>query len=95
MAMRRKIGPAFERSPIQRIGEWTSRNVLIVISSVVLAVIFWVGVNWVIDSMFNFLATGGDEAIEKTFSSDEPLWITVKLFGSLFIFFFVLTSKSK
>jgi hypothetical protein len=95
MAMRRKIGPAYERSPIQRIGAWTSRNSLIVVASVTMAIVFWVGVNWAIDSMFNFLATGGDESVEKTFSSDDPLWITVKLMGSILIFFGVLKNKSK
>ena len=95
MARRRKIGPAYERSPLQRLIEWINRNLLIVLSGVGAGFAFWFITNWVVDGMLNFLATGGDDAKEKPFSSDDPLWIVIKLVGFFVSMMMVVKSRSK
>ncbi len=92
---RRKIGPAYERSPFERLAEWANRNLLILISAVCVSTVFWFCVNWTIDGLMNFLATGGDAAQEKPYSSDDPMWIIVKLVGSLLCMVIVVKSRSK
>ena len=95
MLRRRKIGPAYERSPLQRLWDWINRNLLILISSVGLSFIYCVILNFFVDNMFNFLATGGNEEVEDPFSSNDDMWILMKLVGSLVIIYSVLKAKSK
>ena len=87
MVKRRKIGPAYERSPIQRLNEWTTRNVLILIGAIICCVVFWFIVNFVVDSLLNFLVTQGREEMVSPYSSDDPLWISIKLVGCILIFY--------
>ncbi len=95
MVRRRKIGPAYERSPLQKSGEWWNRNLLILVSALLAGSAFWFGTNWVVDGMLNFLASGGDEAKEKPFSSDDTMWIIIKLVGTSLAMLFVVKSRSK
>ena len=95
MLNRRKIGPAYERSPVQKLSEWGSRNFLVLLAAILTSVVYWVIINIFIDFVFNFLATGGDDALEKPYSSDDPLWIIVKLVGSIFCITMVVKAKAK
>ncbi len=95
MLKRRKIGPAYERSPIKKLSEWSNNNLLILGSALLLGVVFWFGVDLVVDGFLNFLATSGDEAKEKPFSSNDTMWILVKIFGSLGVCTFVAKSAKK
>ena len=95
MVKRRKIGPAYEKSPIQRLQEWSTRNVLILFGAIVCCVVYWFIVNFAVDSLLNFLVTQGKEELEKPYSSDDPLWITIKLVGCIVILVLVTKSKAK
>ena len=95
MARRRKIGPAYEKSPIQRLNEWSTRNILILIGGVGICIAYWFLVNFVVDFLLNFMETQGQEEMEKPYSSDDPTWIVIKLVGCLAIFFFVAKAKAK
>lgn len=80
---RRKIGPAYEKAPSKRVGDWFKQVLPVAITSLVVATIFWFGLDWSVDYLFNFLATSGDESIEKPFCSNDDIWILLKLVGSL------------
>ena len=95
MARRRKIGPAFEKSPIQRLNDWSTRNILILIGAIGVCVGYWLIVNFVVDFLLNFMVTQGKEEMEKPYSSDDPTWIIIKLIGSVITFFLVVKSKTK
>lgn len=92
---RRKVGPAYEQSPIQRFREWFNRNLLILISAVFACVLYWLLVNFAVDYLFNLLATGGDELMEKPYSSDDSMWILIKLFGCMVVSMLVIKSRAK
>ena len=95
MLKRRKIGPAYERSPVKKLGEWSNKNLLILGSAFVLAIVFWFGVDLLVDGFLNFLAAAGDESKEKQFSSNDTMWILIKIFGSLGMFVLVAKSAKK
>ena len=80
---RRKIGPAYEKAPSKRVGDWFKQVLPIAFASLLTAVIFWFGVDFSVDFLFNFLATGGDESVEKPFCTNDDVWILLKIFGSL------------
>ena len=92
---RRKVGPAYESSPAKRILKWINQRLLILMSSLIVVVIFWFGVDWVVDLFLNFLATSGDETKEKPFSSNTDLCIIFKLVGSLVAMIVVAKSQTK
>ena len=54
--MRRVIGPAYERTPAEDVGRWLCENFLLLLSAVIVAVLFCLLVNWIVDGLFNFLA---------------------------------------
>ena len=95
MLKRRKQGPTYERSPIQRLSEWSSRNFLILASAIGLSFLYWFAINFLVDNLFNFLSTGGNEEIEQPFSSNEDIWIITKLVGSIAIIFIIIKTKAK
>lgn len=95
MARRRMIGPAYERSPIQRLSEWANRNILILISALVCGFMFWLLTDFVVDGVLNFLSTGGDETMEKPYDSNDPMWIITKLVGSSITMMMIVKSRSK
>jgi len=95
MVKRRKIGSAYERSPVKKLSEWSSKNLLILGSALVLAIVFWFGVDLLVDGFLNFLVAAGDETKEKHFSSNDTMWILVKIFGSLGMFAIVAKSTKK
>jgi heme/copper-type cytochrome/quinol oxidase subunit 2 len=92
---RRRVGAAYERSPADKVGEWGNRNTMILISAVITGIIFWFVVNWTVDGLFNFLATGGDDTKEKVFSSNHPMVILVKVFGSLLCIWGICKGRAK
>jgi heme/copper-type cytochrome/quinol oxidase subunit 2 len=92
---RRQIGPAYERSPADKMSEWTNRNTLVLISSIVAAVIIWFIIGWVVDDFVNFLATDGDETVEKPYSSNAPAVIAFKLVACLGSIFIILKTRTK
>ena len=95
MVKRRRIGPAFEKSPIQRLNDWSTRNILILIGTVGICIGYWLVVNFVVDFLLNFMVTQGQEEMEKPYSSDDPNWIIIKLVGCLLIFFIIIKTKTK
>ena len=92
---RRSIGAAFERSPSEQIGEWSTRNMLSLLAALIVAGLFWVIANVFIDKFFNFLATNGDEKKPRVFDSDDPEWIAAKIFGALVCVFLVCRRTTK
>lgn len=92
---RRSIGPAYERSPAEQVGEWSSRNILVLLSAVGVAIAFWFIVNAVVDGLFNFLATNGHDDQIQPFRSDDPGWMWVKVIGSIICIFFICKRRAK
>lgn len=80
---RRTIGAAFERSPRERIHEWSTRNMLSLIAALIVSGIFWLIANAMIDKFFNFLANNGDDTKLRRFDSDDPHWVAAKIVGSI------------
>lgn len=95
MVKRRHIGPAFERSPLERLTDWFYRNMLFVIAAILAIVIYIPAINWVFDSLFPMLEGGGDAGQKVTISSNHPVAITVKAVGSLAILIIFYTRSNK
>ena len=95
MRKRREIGPAFEKSPLERLNDWSTRNILILMGAVAVCVCYWFLVDFMVDNLLNFLATQGHEEMEKPYSADDPLWITIKLVGCLALTVFIAKTKAK
>ena len=89
---RRTVGPAYERSPAERFSEWASRNFLTLLSSLIAAVVWWFIIEWLSDSFLNFLAGKEDD---PQFSSQDPVWIAVKVIGSLIIAVVICKTRAK
>ncbi len=81
--MRRTIGPAYERAPAELVGRWLYENFLILASAVLVAILFCLLVNWIVDGLFNFLASRGIDDAPKQYSSNTQTVDMVKLFGSI------------
>lgn len=92
---RRKIGPAYERAPAEKIGEWSTRNSLTLVSGVVIVAIYWWLVNISVDHLFNFLASGGEEGAEIVYYSDHPLALAAKIIGGLLIILILVKTRTK
>ena len=88
---RRTIGPAYERSPATECSEWASRNFLALLSAVICAVLWWFAVEWVVDKLIPFLAE--DEATQ--YSSQDSVWIAVKVIGSVILAVLVCKTRAK
>jgi hypothetical protein len=93
---RRKIGAAFERSPADDLNFWATKNLLVLVSAVITAIIFWFLANVFIDKGLNFLALGSnpDNKIEP-FSSDAPISVVCKIVGALLTVFFVCRKTTR
>ena len=85
MTKRRSIGPAFERSPLEKVTDWAYRNVLFLISTIVTVFIWLLLVNWVFDHMLPVATGDGSGTQEIVESSNGPGAIAVKLVGTLLI----------
>lgn len=88
---RRTIGPAYERSPATECSEWASRNFLALLSAVICAVLWWFVVDWVVDKLIPFLAE--DEATQ--YSSQDSVWIAVKVIGAVILAVLVCKTRAK
>jgi len=95
MLKRRKIGAAFERSPAEKLGEWSGRNLLVLIAAVGGAVGWWLLVDWIVNGLLNFLFKGSQESLEDPFSSEDPMWIGVKLIGAILIAILIGKTQAK
>jgi ABC-type multidrug transport system permease subunit len=94
MFKRRSQGPAFERSPFERLSDWSSRNLLTLASALAAAAIFIVIVNFTVNYLLNFLMSGEGQA-EQKFYDDHWAAITVKIVGALAILFGLIKSRAK
>ncbi len=88
---RRTIGPAYERSPVTECSEWASRNFLALLSAVICAALWWFVVEWVVDKLIPFLAE--DETTE--YSSQDSVWIAVKVIGAVILAVLVCKTRAK
>ncbi len=55
MIKRRKLGPVYEQSPAEKTGEWLIDNVMKIVSTCVIWLIWW-GVYYVLTGIYRFLA---------------------------------------
>ena len=93
--MRRTIGPAFEQTPVERLLRWVSENLLKLMAAIVVAIVFCFVVNWLVDGLFNFLATDGKDDVQGPFSSSSSVVDIVKVLGSIFLIYFICRNKAK
>jgi len=89
------VGPAYERAPAEKLSEWTSRNVLVLLSGMALVAVSWFMINVMVNNLFNFLATGGSETAELRFDADSHLWISVKVVVGVLILVILVKTRSK
>lgn len=92
---RRGIGPAYERSPLERLKEWAMRNMLLLIAASVGSVIFVYGTNWAFDKFFPALNAGGSAGAEVTVSSNSPPAMAVKVVGVVLIVAFMYRQSTR
>jgi hypothetical protein len=88
---RRTIGPAYERSPATECSEWASRNFLSLLSAVICAGIWWFVVDFVIDKLIPLVAK--EEAVQH--SSQDSVWIAVKVIGAVVLAVLLCKSRAK
>ncbi len=86
---RRTIGPAYERCPAERLGEWTRQNTLMLIASVICVAVWWGTVTGLV-YFFNWLSTDGDPAKVPPFDADAWYALLARLIGSFIIFIIML-----
>lgn len=94
--MRRRIGPAYELCPAEKLSRWVGENLLRLLSAVVVAVAFCLLTNWVVVKLMNFLAAE-DYAndIQQKFSADTPVVSLVKVVGSVVLIWLICRTPSK
>lgn len=88
---RRTIGPAYERSPATEYSEWATRNFLALLSAVIFAVLWWFAVEWVVDKLIPFMAK--DQPTQ--YSSQDTVWIAVKVIGAVILAVLVCKTRAK
>lgn len=93
--MRKTIGPAYEQCPADRLTRWVSENILKLISAIIVAIIFCFVVDWLVDGLFNFLATDGKDDVQSGFTSSSPVVDAVKVFGSIVLIFLICKNRAK
>ena len=94
MLKRRRIGPAYERCPAERLGEWLRRNLLVLTASFFGMALWWVAVILIVGFM-NWLATGGDPGQIPPYNPDGPEFIAVRIIGGLIVFILIAKSRVK
>ena len=87
---RRKIGPAYEKSPAELTWFWIMDNSLRLISAFIICVLFCIVVDWVVGDLMNFLVTEGKEGTEQEYSGTEPIYMGLKIAGSFLIGYFMI-----
>ena len=93
--MRKAIGPAYEKCPAELATRWMSENILKLISAIIVVVVFCFVVNWLVDGLFNFLATDGKDNVRGEFTSSSPIVDGVKVLGSIVLIFFICRNRAK
>jgi len=88
--MRRKIGPAYERSPAELTGRWLQDNLIRVLGATAAVILFCLSVDWLSGSLLNFLANNGDDTATRVIATHDPVVIGVKLAGSAILAWFLL-----
>ncbi len=90
---RRSIGPAYERCPAERIGEWSRQNLLIILATGIGIFLWWFAVDAMI-WVANFLKTGGDPDEIPPFDPDSMVAIGARIAGAVIILIIMIV-KSK
>lgn len=94
--MRRTIGPAYELCPAERTGRYLSENFMRLVSGLVVALLFCLFVNFIVNNLLNFLASSGIEEAEQKFTHKTITVDLVKVIGGTSLVYFVLmTGKAK
>ena len=91
---RRRIGPAYEKHPSQRFGDWVRRNVITLAGSSVAVIVFWAGVYFGVD-LVNFIATGGELDKMNSLYHEHILVIGFKLIGGFLLFLLIVSKQAK
>tara|TARA_B100000609_G_C16850278_1_gene249979 strand:- start:32 stop:316 length:285 start_codon:yes stop_codon:yes gene_type:complete len=92
---RRKIGPAYERSPFERFSEWTQRNLLALFSGAVISLIYLLLINFLVNYFIPFLSSGASDTRLEGAGDSSPLWLTVKILGTIIIFIILFVTRMK
>ena len=89
---RRTIGPAYERCPAERIGEWGRQNLLILLATGIGMVVWWFAVDALV-AFFNFLKTGGDPDKLPPFDADSLYAIAARIIGTIIIMLIMIVKS--
>lgn len=92
--MRRKIGPAYERCPADKVGRWLSDNFMLLVSAVIVGILFCYLINSII-ALMNFLATNGKEDAEPPFTTTSSIVSGIKVVGGGLAAYLVCLRRAK
>jgi hypothetical protein len=95
MMKRRTIGPAYERAPAEQIGEWTSRNLLVLLSAVVITAIWWWLTNFMVGRLLPFVASDGLDRTVPLLDPDSSGWIAFKIISAVLILVILVKTRTK
>lgn len=87
---RRKIGPAYEKSPAELASFWLMDNLLRILAAFIACVLFCLAVDWIVGDLLNFMANEGKEGVEDTYSGTEPIYVGLKVCGSFILSYFLI-----
>ena len=93
--MRRRMGPAYERSPAERSGVWIGDNLMRLVATAVAIVAFCLIVNWVVNGLNTLQNRGGLDGSSQAYSTASDAVSGVKLVGAAAIAFVMLKGRTK
>jgi H+/Cl- antiporter ClcA len=87
---RRRLGPAYEQTPAEQTGRWLRDHCLRVLATAAALALFWLGVNWGLVNLANFLHNLSYEQSARPFSASHPVLAGLRIVGSLVLGYYLL-----
>ncbi|MCH2175955.1 MAG: hypothetical protein MK193_09530 [Lentisphaeria bacterium] len=94
MLRRRTIGPAYERCPSERVGDWSRRNLVALITATVVMVLWWLAVR-MFTVFLNWMHAQDHPDDIPPYYDGLPMFVSIKLIGGIILFILVSLWRSK
>ena len=91
---RRRIGPAYERCPAEKIKDWGTRNLLALVGSSIAAFVFIVIVHGIV-ILLNWINENASADGIESFDNTSVVTLTIKFLGAMITFIIVALTTSQ
>lgn len=95
MFRRRQLGPAYERSPLELLRDWSMRNLLALAGAGLGCIVFLFVFNYFVEDLLNFMVMGGVTNKELVFSADSGGAVILKLLLAAGVAWAILRTQTK